>query len=132
MYYKGDTHYFGNFLKELALQFHLLLVMCGKKHNLIAKGVIKSDKDDVKSLLAKDNVDTEALCKYVAQVVDYVTDGKLGQLEFSLNASKKPDVAAFDFTVTFLHLIPFILILRPLNRPTIRRDMSGTWVTLWF
>lgn len=39
------------------------------------------------------------LCKYVTQVVDYVTDGKLGQLEFALNARKKPDIAAFDFTV---------------------------------
>ncbi|KAI6184711.1 F-actin monooxygenase [Aphelenchoides bicaudatus] len=83
VYYKGDSHYF---------------VMCGKKQNLISKGVIKSDKENVKALLAKDNVDTEALQKYVVQVVDYVTDGKLGQLEFSLNGSKKPDVAAFDFT----------------------------------
>lgn len=38
------------------------------------------------------------LCKYVTQVVDYVTEGKLSELEFALNARKKPDVAAFDFT----------------------------------
>lgn len=78
--------------------------MCGKKHNLIAKGVIRKDYDDVKLLLSKENVDMDMLCKYVTQVVDFVTDGKLGQLEFALNARKKPDVAAFDFTVKIYHL----------------------------
>jgi hypothetical protein len=83
VYYKSETNYF---------------VMCGKKHNLISKGVIRKDYDDVKLLLSKDNVDMDMLCKYVTQVVDFVTDGKLNQLEFALNARKKPDVAAFDFT----------------------------------
>jgi hypothetical protein len=90
VYYKGDTHYF---------------VMCAKKQNLLAKGVIRQDKEEVKALLAKENVDTEMLCKYLTQVVDFCTDGKLGQLEFALNSRKKPDVAAFDFTVSFRTLI---------------------------
>lgn len=39
------------------------------------------------------------LCKYVTQVVDFCTESQLGQLEFALNARKKPDIACFDFTV---------------------------------
>uniref|UniRef100_A0A1I7SW34 F-actin monooxygenase n=1 Tax=Bursaphelenchus xylophilus TaxID=6326 RepID=A0A1I7SW34_BURXY len=83
VYYKGDTHYF---------------VMCGDKNNLVKKGVIKQDNDDIKQMLSKDNIDNELLCKYVMQVVDYVTDGKLSGVQFSLNARRQPDVALFDFT----------------------------------
>lgn len=42
VYYKGDTHYF---------------VMCGDKQNLVQKGIIKRDDEDIKRMLAKDNID---------------------------------------------------------------------------
>lgn len=42
VYYKGDTHYF---------------VMCGDKQNLVQKGVIKNDNENIKDLLAKENID---------------------------------------------------------------------------
>ncbi|KAI6196371.1 hypothetical protein M3Y94_01100900 [Aphelenchoides besseyi] len=83
VYYKSETHYF---------------VMCAEKQNLIAKGVIKRDVDDIKLLLDKSNIDTEMLCKYLTQVVDYATEHKLQNLEFALNARRQPDVAVFDFT----------------------------------
>ncbi|KAI6238074.1 F-actin monooxygenase [Aphelenchoides fujianensis] len=79
VYYKSDeTHYF---------------VMCAEKANLIAKGVIKRDVDDVKELLLKENIDTELLCKYLTQVVDYATDHQLSNPVFALNARRQPDVA---------------------------------------
>uniref|UniRef100_A0A915DR86 [F-actin]-monooxygenase MICAL1-3-like Rossman domain-containing protein n=1 Tax=Ditylenchus dipsaci TaxID=166011 RepID=A0A915DR86_9BILA len=83
VYYKNDTHYF---------------VMCAQKQSLLQKGVIKKDFDDIPTLLSKENVDQEMLCKFAAQAADFATNGKLPQLVFAQNSRAQPDCAMFDFT----------------------------------
>ncbi|CAH8640347.1 unnamed protein product [Heterobilharzia americana] len=86
VYYKDETHYF---------------VMTAKKHSLLAKGVLKQDRDDSVSLLSKDNVDKKALQAYARETASYVTNGALTRLDFALNSRGEPDVDAFDFTRMF-------------------------------
>ncbi|CAH8872593.1 unnamed protein product [Trichobilharzia szidati] len=86
VYYKDETHYF---------------VMTAKKHSLLAKGVLKQDRDDSVSLLCKDNVDKLALQAYARETASYVTNGALTRLDFALNSRGEPDVDAFDFTKMF-------------------------------
>ncbi|XP_033825708.1 F-actin-monooxygenase mical1 [Periophthalmus magnuspinnatus] len=83
VYYKDDTHYF---------------VMTAKKKSLLKKGVIKQDCADAEDLLARSNVDYDALCRYAHDAADFSTGGKLPDLEFAQNHQGKKDVAMFDFT----------------------------------
>ncbi|VDP72193.1 unnamed protein product [Echinostoma caproni] len=86
VYYKDETHYF---------------VMTAKKHSLLAKGVLKQDREDSNSLLSPDNVDKQALQAYARETAHYVTKGQLVQLDFAVNARGEPDVEVFDFTRMF-------------------------------
>lgn len=83
VYYKDDTHYF---------------VMTAKKHSLIDKGVILQDHADTAKLLAKENVDREALMLYAREAAEFSTEYQMMNMEFAVNHYGKPDVAMFDFT----------------------------------
>lgn len=83
VYYKDDTHYF---------------VMTAKKHSLIDKGVIQHDHPDTAKLLAKDNVDRDALMLYAREAADFSTQYQMMDMEFAVNHYGQPDVAMFDFT----------------------------------
>ncbi|KAF7233649.1 hypothetical protein EG68_04910 [Paragonimus skrjabini miyazakii] len=86
VYYKDETHYF---------------VMTAKKHSLLAKGVLKQDREDSQSLLNSENIDHLALQAYARETANYVTNGQLPRLDFALNSHGQPDVDAFDFTRMF-------------------------------
>ncbi|XP_043586069.1 F-actin-monooxygenase Mical isoform X4 [Bombus pyrosoma] len=83
VYYKDDTHYF---------------VMTAKKHSLIDKGVILQDYPDTAKLLAKENVDREALMLYAREAAEFSTEYQMIGMEFAVNHYGQPDVAMFDFT----------------------------------
>ncbi|XP_008559598.1 F-actin-monooxygenase Mical isoform X6 [Microplitis demolitor] len=83
VYYKDDTHYF---------------VMTAKKHSLIDKGVILQDHADTAKLLAKENVDRDALMLYAREAADFSTQYQMMDMEFAVNHYGQPDVAMFDFT----------------------------------
>ncbi|KOX71883.1 Protein-methionine sulfoxide oxidase Mical [Melipona quadrifasciata] len=83
VYYKDDTHYF---------------VMTAKKHSLIDKGVILQDYADTAKLLAKENVDREALMLYAREAAEFSTEYQMIGMEFAVNHYGQPDVAMFDFT----------------------------------
>ncbi|KAL0125064.1 hypothetical protein PUN28_004309 [Cardiocondyla obscurior] len=83
VYYKDDTHYF---------------VMTAKKHSLIDKGVILRDHADTAKLLAKENVDREALMLYAREAAEFSTEYQMMDMEFAVNHYGQPDVAMFDFT----------------------------------
>ncbi|XP_054991588.1 F-actin-monooxygenase MICAL1-like [Sorex araneus] len=83
VYYKDDTHYF---------------VMTAKKQCLLRRGVLLQDWPETERLLSSDNVVPEALQRFVRDAADFATQGKLGNLEFALDAHGRPDVSAFDFT----------------------------------
>ncbi|XP_060832074.1 F-actin-monooxygenase Mical isoform X5 [Bombus pascuorum] len=83
VYYKDDTHYF---------------VMTAKKHSLINKGVILQDYPDTAKLLAKENVDREALMLYAREAAEFSTEYQMSGMEFAVNHYGQPDVAMFDFT----------------------------------
>ncbi|XP_011874777.1 PREDICTED: protein-methionine sulfoxide oxidase mical3b isoform X2 [Vollenhovia emeryi] len=83
VYYKDDTHYF---------------VMTAKKHSLIDKGVILRDHADTAKLLAKENVDREALMLYAREAAEFSTEYQMIDMEFAVNHYGQPDVAMFDFT----------------------------------
>nr|XP_012143698.1 PREDICTED: protein-methionine sulfoxide oxidase mical3b isoform X8 [Megachile rotundata] len=83
VYYKDDTHYF---------------VMTAKKHSLIDKGVILQDHADTAKLLAKENVDREALMHYAREAAEFSTEYQMMDMEFAVNHYGQPDVAMFDFT----------------------------------
>ncbi|XP_063986315.1 F-actin-monooxygenase Mical isoform X3 [Diachasmimorpha longicaudata] len=83
VYYKDDTHYF---------------VMTAKKHSLIDKGVILQDHADTAKLLAKENVDRDALMLYAREAADFSTQYQMVDMEFAVNHYGQPDVAMFDFT----------------------------------
>ena len=83
VYYKDDTHYF---------------VMTAKKHSLIDKGVIMQDHADTAKLLAKENVDREALMHYAREAAEFSTEYQMMDMEFAVNHYGQPDVAMFDFT----------------------------------
>lgn len=53
VYYQGETHYF---------------VFTASRESLVARGVIKEDREKVEELLARDNVDREALHEYAKEV----------------------------------------------------------------
>ena len=86
VYYKDDTHYF---------------VMTAKKQSLIDKQVIKQDMPDAGQLLAKENVNFEALCDYAKEAAYVSTNRRLCRLDFAKNHYGLPDVAMFDFTSLF-------------------------------
>uniref|UniRef100_A0A8C5CX45 Molecule interacting with CasL protein 1 n=1 Tax=Gadus morhua TaxID=8049 RepID=A0A8C5CX45_GADMO len=83
VYYKDDTHYF---------------VMTAKKESLLKKGVIKQDYSDAEQLLARENVDHDALWRYAYEAANFSTNRQLPELEFATNPAGRPDVAMFDFT----------------------------------
>ncbi|KAM6184568.1 F-actin-monooxygenase MICAL1 [Rhynchocyon petersi] len=83
VYYKDDTHYF---------------VMTAKKQCLLRLGVLHQDYSETDKLLGSANVVPEALQRFARAAADFATDGKLGKLEFALDARGRPDVSAFDFT----------------------------------
>ncbi|XP_014469225.1 PREDICTED: protein-methionine sulfoxide oxidase Mical isoform X2 [Dinoponera quadriceps] len=83
VYYKDDTHYF---------------VMTAKKHSLIDKSVILQDHADTAKLLAKENVDREALMLYAREAAEFSTEYQMVDMEFAVNHYGQPDVAMFDFT----------------------------------
>lgn len=83
VYYKDDTHYF---------------VMTAKKQCLLRLGVLRQDWPETDRLLSSDNVVPEALQRFAREAADFATHGKLGNLEFALDAHGRPDVSAFDFT----------------------------------
>ncbi|XP_020283650.1 F-actin-methionine sulfoxide oxidase Mical isoform X2 [Pseudomyrmex gracilis] len=83
VYYKDDTHYF---------------VMTAKKHSLIDKGVIVQDHADTAKLLAKENVNREALMLYAREAAEFSTKYQMMDMEFAVNHYGQPDVAMFDFT----------------------------------
>ncbi|KAK2182205.1 hypothetical protein NP493_363g01001 [Ridgeia piscesae] len=83
VYYKDETHYF---------------VMTAKKHSLLIKGVILQDYDDPEQLLARNNVDQDALMAYAKEAAEVSTNHMLPDLEFAHNHYGQADVAMFDFT----------------------------------
>ncbi|XP_020719334.2 F-actin-monooxygenase Mical isoform X2 [Bombus terrestris] len=83
VYYKDDTHYF---------------VMTAKKQSLIDKEVILQDYPDTAKLLAKENVDREALMLYAREAAEFSTEYQMIGMEFAVNHYGQPDVAMFDFT----------------------------------
>nr|KAF6506547.1 microtubule associated monooxygenase, calponin and LIM domain containing 1 [Rousettus aegyptiacus] len=83
VYYKDDTHYF---------------VMTAKKQCLLRLGVLRQDWPETDRLLGSANVVPEALQHFARAAADFATHGKLGKLEFALDAHGRPDVSAFDFT----------------------------------
>lgn len=83
VYYKDDTHYF---------------VMTAKKQSLLDKGVILNDIADTSKLLARENVDFDALQNYAREAADFSTNYQMPDLEFAVNHYGNPDVAMFDFT----------------------------------
>ncbi|XP_043285873.1 F-actin-monooxygenase MICAL3 isoform X2 [Venturia canescens] len=83
VYYKDDTHYF---------------VMTAKKHSLIDKGVILQDHADTAKLLAKENVNRDALMLYAREAAEFSTEYQMMDMEFAVNHYGQPDVAMFDFT----------------------------------
>ncbi|XP_006881287.1 PREDICTED: protein-methionine sulfoxide oxidase MICAL1 [Elephantulus edwardii] len=83
VYYKDDTHYF---------------VMTAKKQCLLRLGVLRQDYSETDQLLSSTNVVPEALQRFARAAADFSTQGKLGKLEFALDARGRPDVSAFDFT----------------------------------
>ncbi|CAL8251008.1 unnamed protein product [Arctogadus glacialis] len=83
VYYKDDTHYF---------------VMTANKKSLLEKGVIKQDYSDAEQLLARENVDHDALLRYAYEAANFSTERQLPDLEFATNPAGRPDVAMFDFT----------------------------------
>ncbi|XP_054623438.1 protein-methionine sulfoxide oxidase mical3a-like isoform X4 [Dunckerocampus dactyliophorus] len=83
VYYKDDTHYF---------------VMTAKKHCLLDKQVILQDFADTELLLARTNVDQNALQAFACAAANFSTGGQLPSLEFAINHYGQADVAMFDFT----------------------------------
>ncbi|XP_030224848.1 F-actin-monooxygenase mical1 [Gadus morhua] len=83
VYYKDETHYF---------------VMTAKKKSLLKKGVIKQDYSDAEQLLARENVDHDALWRYAYEAANFSTNRQLPELEFATNPAGRRDVAMFDFT----------------------------------
>ncbi|CAH8512277.1 unnamed protein product [Dicrocoelium dendriticum] len=86
VYYKDETHYF---------------VMTACKHSLLAKGVLKQDREDSERLLCSENIDHSALQAYARETANYVTRNQLPRLDFAINARGQPDVDVFDFTRIF-------------------------------
>lgn len=65
---------------------------CGSDESLA------QDCPETEQLLGSDNVVPEALQRFARDAADFATHGKLGNLEFALDAHGQPDVSAFDFT----------------------------------
>lgn len=86
VYYKDETHYF---------------VMTAKKQSLLDKGVLKRDYADTMMLLARDNVNQDALCNYAREAADFSTNHQLPHLDFAFNHYGQADIAMFDFTSLF-------------------------------
>ncbi|CAF1239679.1 unnamed protein product, partial [Didymodactylos carnosus] len=85
-YYKNDTHYF---------------VMTAKKQSLLEKDVIKNDYPDAIRLLARENVNFEALCNFACEAAQFATKTTASIFEFAENHYGLPDVQMFDFTSLF-------------------------------
>ena len=52
-------------------------------------------------LLARDNVNQDALCNYAREAADFSTNHKLPHLDFAFNHYGQADIAMFDFTSLF-------------------------------
>uniref|UniRef100_UPI00358FD04D F-actin-monooxygenase mical1-like isoform X2 n=1 Tax=Myxine glutinosa TaxID=7769 RepID=UPI00358FD04D len=83
VYYNDETHYF---------------VMTAKKQSLINKGVLLQDLNDAAALLAKENVNRDALQGYAHEAADFSTGYQLPHLDFAFRKQGEMDVAVFDFT----------------------------------
>lgn len=56
------------------------------------------DHADTAKLLAKENVDREALMLYAREAAEFSTEYQMIGMEFAVNHYGQPDVAMFDFT----------------------------------
>ena len=56
------------------------------------------DYSDAEQLLARENVDHDALWRYAYEAANFSTNRQLPELEFATNPAGRPDVAMFDFT----------------------------------
>ncbi len=56
------------------------------------------DKQDVASLLDRDNVNRQALLEYAKEAANLATDFQIPNLDFALNHKGQEDAAIFDFT----------------------------------
>ncbi len=65
------------------------------------RSISTQDEEDPARLLAKENVDQDALLSYAKEAADVSTRHQLPQLEFAHNHYGQPDVAMFDFTSMF-------------------------------
>ncbi|KNC56134.1 MICAL-2 protein [Thecamonas trahens ATCC 50062] len=87
VYYQDETHYF---------------VMTVSRDSLVARGAVIADLPSIDALLARDNIDCDALhalCMDVALAATRLLAGaELPEPEFALTARGAPDVAVFDFT----------------------------------
>ena len=52
-------------------------------------------------LLARDNVNQDALCNYAREAADFSTNHQLPHLDFAFNHYGQADIAMFDFTSLF-------------------------------
>ena len=59
------------------------------------------DFADTQMLLARDNVNQDALCNYAREAADFSTNHKLPHLDFAFNHYGQSDIAMFDFTSLF-------------------------------
>lgn len=59
---------------------------------------IFQDYPDTAKLLAKENVDREALMLYAREAAEFSTEYQMIGMEFAVNHYGQPDVAMFDFT----------------------------------
>ena len=56
------------------------------------------DYSDAEELLARENVDHDALWRYAYEAANFSTNRQLPDLEFATNPAGRRDVAMFDFT----------------------------------
>ena len=59
------------------------------------------DYNDTAMLLARDNVNQDALANYAREAADFSTSSQLPNLEFAVNHYGQADLAMFDFTSLF-------------------------------
>lgn len=59
---------------------------------------IFQDHADTAKLLAKENVNRDALMLYAREAAEFSTEYQMMDMEFAVNHYGQPDVAMFDFT----------------------------------
>jgi len=80
VYFKDETHYF---------------VMSATHQSLLARGILKQERQTMKDLLARDNVDNMEVCRFARQIAEEV--GLPENISFAQGAHG-PDLGVFDFT----------------------------------